>query len=61
MEHVSSAILEPAIQDVYVVSAFVAAALLAVAFLMPTRVVEPDAAGGVRPEPLPEPEADTVA
>ena len=36
LEHVSSAILEPAIHDVYVVSAFIAAALLAVAFLMPT-------------------------
>ena len=61
VEHVSSAILEPAIQDVYVVSAFIAAALLAVAFLMPSRVIEPDAPGGVDPEPLPETEPDTVA
>ena len=60
MEHVSSAILEPAIHDVYLVSVFIAVALLAVAFLMPRRVIEPDAPGGVEAQ-APEAEPDMVA
>jgi EmrB/QacA subfamily drug resistance transporter len=46
LQHVSSAVLEPAIHITYVVSVFIAVALLAVAVLMPKRVIEPEA-----PEP----------
>lgn len=42
LQHVSSEILEPAIHDVFLVSVFISVALLAVAVLMPSRVVEPD-------------------
>jgi EmrB/QacA subfamily drug resistance transporter len=42
LQHVSSSVLEPAIHDVFLVSVFIAVALLAVTVLMPARVVEPD-------------------
>jgi MFS family permease len=51
IEHLSPGILEPAINEVYLVTVFVTLALLVVAFLMPTRVHEPDVA------PTPEPDA----
>ena len=41
--HVSAAVLEPAIHDVFVVTCVVTAALLVVAVLMPPRVHEPEA------------------
>jgi len=40
LQHVSAAVLEPAIHDVFVVSVFISVVLLAIAVLMPTRVVE---------------------
>jgi len=43
LQHVSSAVLERAIHDVFLVSVCIAVALLAVAFLMPARVAEPKA------------------
>jgi EmrB/QacA subfamily drug resistance transporter len=52
LQHVSRAVLEPAIHDTYVVSVFIAVALLAVAVLMPKRVIVPDA---------PAPEEETAA
>ena len=42
LEHLSAGILEPAINDVYLVTVFITLTLVAVAFLMPTRVTEPD-------------------
>jgi hypothetical protein len=39
---VSSGILEPAVRDVFVVSVLIAVVLLVVAFVMPTRVEEPE-------------------
>jgi MFS family permease len=47
MSHVSSAVLEPAIHDVFVVTVFITLALLVVGFLMPTRVTEPERAADV--------------
>ena len=44
LQHVSSRVLEPAIHDVYLVTVFIAVALLALAFLMPPRVIEPESA-----------------
>ncbi len=58
VQHVSSSVLEPAIHDVFLVSVFIAVVLLAVAVLMPTRVVEPEAAVEV---PSPDPETDAVS
>lgn len=49
LQHVASAVLEPAIHDVYLVSVFIAVVLLAVAFVMPTRVHEPDGPTAVEP------------
>jgi MFS family permease len=43
IEHLSSRILDPAINDVYLATVFITLALLVVGFLMPTRVHEPDA------------------
>jgi MFS family permease len=43
IEHLSSGILEPAINDVFLVTVCVTLALLLVGFFMPTRVHEPDA------------------
>jgi MFS family permease len=43
IEHLSSGILEPAINDVFLVTVCVTLALLFVGFFMPTRVHEPDA------------------
>ena len=40
IEHLSAGILEPAINDVFLVTVFITLALLVVGFLMPTRVVE---------------------
>jgi MFS family permease len=40
IEHLSAGILEPAINDVFLVTVFITLTLLVVAFLMPTRVVE---------------------
>ena len=51
ISHVSSGILEPAIHDVFLGTVFITLALLVVGFLMPTRVIEPDA-----PEVAQEPE-----
>jgi EmrB/QacA subfamily drug resistance transporter len=45
IQHVSAAILEPAIHDVFLVTVFITLALLVVGFLMPSRVIEPDAVG----------------
>jgi MFS family permease len=64
IEHLSPSILEPAIHDVYLVTVFVTVALLAVGFLMPTRVHEPDAPTSVEATPTPTPadaESDAVA
>jgi EmrB/QacA subfamily drug resistance transporter len=44
LEHLAAGILEPAISDVYLVTLFITLTLVAVAFLMPTRVTEPDTA-----------------
>jgi hypothetical protein len=60
LQHVSSSVLEPAVHDVYLVSVAIAAVLLAVAVLMPTRVVEPDAPVAV-PAGDPDADADAVA
>jgi EmrB/QacA subfamily drug resistance transporter len=57
LQHVSSAILEPAIHDVFLVSVFITLVLLAVAFLMPTRVTEPDAPAEATQAPAVEPDA----
>jgi len=43
LQHVSAAVLEPAIHDVFLVSVFISLALLAVASFMPSRVQEPEA------------------
>jgi EmrB/QacA subfamily drug resistance transporter len=59
IEHLSARILEPAINDVYLVTVFITLALLVVGFLMPTRVTEPDAP--IASEPAAGPEADAVA
>jgi hypothetical protein len=56
LSQVSSAVLEPAIHDVFLVSVFISVALLAVAFFMPTRVIE-----AVEPVATVEPEAETPA
>ncbi|MGA8248701.1 MAG: MFS transporter [Nocardioides sp.] len=63
LEHLSSAVLEPAIHDVFLVSVFITLALLAVGFFMPTRVAEPGPAvpagaevaevGGAEADPVP--------
>jgi len=60
IEHLSPGILEPAIHDVYLVTVFVTLALLAVGFLMPTRVHEPDAPTPTATAPA-EAESDPVA
>jgi MFS family permease len=57
LQHVSSAILEPAIHDVFLVSVFITVVLLAVAFLMPTRVTEPEAPAEAAQVPAVEPDA----
>jgi EmrB/QacA subfamily drug resistance transporter len=54
IEHLAAGILEPAINDVFLVTVFITLSLLVVGFLMPTRVHEPDAA------PAPDPEPDAV-
>jgi EmrB/QacA subfamily drug resistance transporter len=43
LEHVSAAVLEPAIHDVFLASVFISIALLVVGVLMPKRVVEAEA------------------
>jgi MFS family permease len=60
IQHVASDVLEPAVHEVYLVSVFIAVLLLAVAVLMPTRVVEPDAPVA-QSAPIPGPESDAVA
>jgi MFS family permease len=60
LQHVSGAVLEPAVHEVYLVSVFIAVVLLAVAVLMPTRVVEPEAPVA-QSAPVPDPESDAVA
>jgi EmrB/QacA subfamily drug resistance transporter len=50
IERVSASVLEPAIHLVFVVTIGVAVVLLAVAAIMPTRVIPPDAAPQDRPE-----------
>ena len=42
IQHVSGSILEPAIHDVFLVTVFITVALLAVTFLMPSRITEPE-------------------
>jgi EmrB/QacA subfamily drug resistance transporter len=42
IQHVSASILEPAVHYVFLVTVFITVALLAVAFLMPSRVTEPE-------------------
>jgi MFS family permease len=52
LQHVSAAVLEPSVHDVFVLSLVISVSLLALGFLMPTRVREPEssevvsAAGG---------------
>jgi EmrB/QacA subfamily drug resistance transporter len=58
LQHVSSAVLAPAIHAVYVVSLCIAVVLLAVAFVMPKRVVEPEPVAVVA-APAVEPDAAT--
>ena len=60
VQHVSSAVLEPAVHAAYVVSVFIAVVLLAVAVLMPKRVAEP-ATPAAESTPVPDPEPDAVA
>jgi len=60
VQHVSSSVLEPAVHGVYLVSVFIAVVLLAVAVLMPTRVVEPESPAA-QPAPTPDPASDPVA
>jgi MFS family permease len=59
LEHVSSAVLEPAIHDVYVLSLAIAVLLVVFAVFMPQRVVEPSASTAPS-EPAAEPEPDVV-
>jgi EmrB/QacA subfamily drug resistance transporter len=56
IQHVSAAILEPAIRDVFVVTLMVSVLLLAVAALMPTRVAEPGTTAAAA-----EPDAQAVS
>ncbi len=59
IQHLSAGILEPAIHDVFLVTVFITFALLAVGFLMPTRVTEPDVVPAVEAAAAAEP--DVVA
>jgi EmrB/QacA subfamily drug resistance transporter len=60
ISHVSAAILEPAIHDVFLVTVFITLALLVVGFLMPTRVTEPET-HAPDPATAPDAESDPVA
>jgi MFS family permease len=55
IERLSIGILEPAIHEVYLATVFITLSLLVVGFLMPTRVVEPEAPTPA--EPASEPDA----
>jgi EmrB/QacA subfamily drug resistance transporter len=55
IEHVSGAVLEPAIHDVFVVTLVVTAVLLVVGLLMPSRVREPGATNAVEADAEPVP------
>jgi hypothetical protein len=59
IEHLSIEVLEPAINDVFLATVFITLALLVVGFLMPTRVIEPDAPTSA--EPAAEPAAESAA
>lgn len=54
ISHVSPGILEPAIHDVFLVTVFIALALLIVGFVMPTRVTEPEEPVAAEPAPTPD-------
>jgi EmrB/QacA subfamily drug resistance transporter len=54
IEQLSIGILEPAIHDVYLATVFITLALLVVGFLMPTRVIEPDAQTAAEHAPDPD-------
>jgi MFS family permease len=58
IEHLSAGILDPAINDVFLVTVFITLSLLVVGFLMPTRVVE---AEPVVVQQAVDPEPDAVA
>jgi EmrB/QacA subfamily drug resistance transporter len=60
IEHLAAAILEPAINDVFLVTVFITLALLVVGFLMPSRITEPDTATGIGVAPV-DAESDPVA
>jgi EmrB/QacA subfamily drug resistance transporter len=61
LEHVSNAVLEPAIHDVYAVSVVIAVVLVAFAVLMPKRVVEPESPAAPVADATSEPRTDPVA